>query len=105
VLQIRMRSRKIVTARHCRRDPACVFPAIRDGWAQARVNKAAERNIGGLAATGRATPDRQLGAERNGGEEGGEDADAFTFRPGSSAFRPESQPSNINVSPPSRPHA
>jgi hypothetical protein len=27
-----MRGRKIVTARHCRRVPACVYPAIRDGW-------------------------------------------------------------------------
>jgi hypothetical protein len=27
-----MRSPKIVTARHCRRVPACIYPAIRDGW-------------------------------------------------------------------------
>jgi len=33
--QPRMRSRKIATARHCRRDQACVYPAIRDGWRNA----------------------------------------------------------------------
>src|SRR5262245_27666065 len=27
-----MRSRKVATARHCRRGPACAYPAIRDGW-------------------------------------------------------------------------
>ena len=27
-----MRSRKVATARRCRRGPACVYPAIRDGW-------------------------------------------------------------------------
>src|SRR5262249_42167045 len=27
-----MRSRKIATARHCRKGPTCVYPAIRDGW-------------------------------------------------------------------------
>ena len=31
VPQTRMRSRRIATARHCRRDRACVYPAIRDG--------------------------------------------------------------------------
>src|SRR5262249_47141265 len=31
VLQVRMRSRKIATARHCRKGPTCVYPAIRDG--------------------------------------------------------------------------
>jgi hypothetical protein len=30
--RIQMRSRKLATARHCRRVPACVYPAIRDGW-------------------------------------------------------------------------
>jgi hypothetical protein len=42
-----MRGRKIVTARHCRRDPACAYLAIRDGWGQTRVNKAAELDVGG----------------------------------------------------------
>jgi hypothetical protein len=32
VPQAPMRGRKIATARHCRRDRACVYPAIRDGW-------------------------------------------------------------------------
>src|SRR5215471_21136927 len=27
-----MRSRKVATARHCRRGPACAYPAIRGGW-------------------------------------------------------------------------
>jgi hypothetical protein len=27
-----MRSRKVATARHCRKGPACAYPAIRDGW-------------------------------------------------------------------------
>jgi hypothetical protein len=27
-----MRSRKVATARHYRRGPACAYPAIRDGW-------------------------------------------------------------------------
>jgi hypothetical protein len=39
VPQTRMRSRKIATARHCRRD-RCVYPAIRDGW---RARRAAGR--------------------------------------------------------------
>jgi hypothetical protein len=26
------RSRKVATARHCRRGPACAYPVIRDGW-------------------------------------------------------------------------
>jgi len=32
VLQARMKSRKIATARHCRKGPTCVYPAICDGW-------------------------------------------------------------------------
>jgi hypothetical protein len=35
VPQPRMRSRKIATARHSRRDQVCVYPAIRDGWRNA----------------------------------------------------------------------
>ena len=31
MLQTRMRSRRIATVRRCRRDRACVYPAIRDG--------------------------------------------------------------------------
>ena len=31
-LRSQMRSRKVATARHCRRAPACAYPAIRDGW-------------------------------------------------------------------------
>src|SRR5262249_39984643 len=31
-LRTQVRSRKVATARHCRRVPACVYPAIRDGW-------------------------------------------------------------------------
>jgi len=27
-----MRSRKVATARHCRRGLTCAYPAIRDGW-------------------------------------------------------------------------
>ena len=51
-----MGSRKIVTPRHCRRDPRA-YPAIRDGWGQTRVNKAAERDVGGgLAATAEPPP-------------------------------------------------
>jgi len=36
VLQARMRNWKIATAQHCRKDPACVYPAIRDGWPACR---------------------------------------------------------------------
>src|SRR5438105_2011127 len=32
VLRTQMGSRKFATARHCRRDPARAYPAIRDGW-------------------------------------------------------------------------
>src|SRR5258708_20996250 len=42
----RVRSRKIATARHCRRGPACVYPVIRDGFAQAQVSKATGRTRG-----------------------------------------------------------
>jgi hypothetical protein len=38
--------------------------------------------LAGLPRLAGPPPDLQLGAERNGGEEGGEDADAFTFRIG-----------------------
>jgi hypothetical protein len=31
-LRIERRSRKVATARHCRRGPACAYPATRDGW-------------------------------------------------------------------------
>jgi hypothetical protein len=30
--QSQMRSQKVATVRHCRRGPACAYPAIRDGW-------------------------------------------------------------------------
>jgi len=38
-----MRSRKIAIARHCQRDRACVYPAIRDGWRASALAPAIER--------------------------------------------------------------
>src|SRR5262249_27239706 len=45
----RMRSRKIATARPCRRDRACVYPAIRDGWRTHRSGPSAQRGGGTTA--------------------------------------------------------
>jgi hypothetical protein len=48
-----MRNRKIAIARHCRRGPASVYPAIRDGWpAGARKLK----RLGGTLARETAIP-------------------------------------------------
>ena len=41
--QTRMRSRKIAIARHCRRDRAYVYPAIRDGWRASALAPVIER--------------------------------------------------------------
>ena len=41
--QTRMRSRKIAIARHCRRDRAYVYPAIRDGWRASALASVIER--------------------------------------------------------------
>src|SRR6516162_8042679 len=35
-----LREKRVATARHCRRGPACAYPAIRDGW-RVLVSKAA----------------------------------------------------------------
>jgi len=43
VPQTRMRSRKIAIARHCRRDRAYVYPAIRDGWRASALAPVIER--------------------------------------------------------------
>jgi len=48
VLQTRMRSRRIAIARHCRRGPACAYPAIRDGWRSNEIHHAAKVVLDGV---------------------------------------------------------
>jgi hypothetical protein len=81
VLQVRMRNRKIVTARHCRTGPTCVYPAIHDGWRAGARNKAARAR-----SLRSAQPTRGREAPRNSSDQGRSSNGVSLLSPSSAIF-------------------